>query len=447
MPGLPLEEIQGLILRSYGMDALRLFVLRVDDQPSSRRVLGALPLSSGSPWNEKPDSCVNVAFTYEGLAALGVPAESLGSFPSEFIEGAVKRAAVVGDTGASAPENWKKAFTGSGIHIIVLLFAQTKDILETQTAILRKLWSDPAAMSEVYVLDSYMLPGQVAHFGYRDGFSQPTIDGGLPNPVPDILPKAPAGEFILGYPSQYDQFTYSIPQPSQLGLNGSFLALRILEQDCTAFDRMLSEAPQKYGISGELLAAKMCGRWRNGLPLSLSPDTDTPLQPIPLEKLNSYDYVPTPEHPDTYDDTKGIRCPVGSHMRRNNPRSTRIAGGSGTNRRIVRRGLPYGPPYDPAHPSDGVERGLLGLFIGVSLKDQFEFLMRDWVNGDSFAPGISGSRDPVLGNNGIDQGKIMIPQPNGNKLVISGFSQLVTTRGGAYCFLPGISAVRYLASI
>ena len=83
---------------------------------------------------------------------------------------------------------------------------------------------------------------------------------------------------------------------------------------------MLDEAPQKYGIGGEKLAAKMCGRWRNGVPLTLSPESDTPAAPIPLEKLNSYDYAPTPDHPDTYDDSRGYRCPVGSHMRRNNLR-------------------------------------------------------------------------------------------------------------------------------
>jgi Dyp-type peroxidase family len=302
-------------------------------------------------------------------------------------------------------------------------------------------------MSEVFVLDSSMLPNNLAHFGYRDGFSQPTIEGGLPNPVPELLPESPAGEFILGYESQFDQFKYDVPQPQELGLNGSFLALRILEQDCAAFEKMLSEAPQKYGISGELLAAKMCGRWRNGVPLAVSPDADTPAEPIPLEKLNSYDYVPTPDHPETYDDSKGYRCPIGSHIRRNNPRSSTIAGGAGVKHRIVRRGLPYGPVFDPAHPDDGIERGLLGIFIGASLKDQFEFLMSDWVNGDTFAPGISGTRDPVLGSNEDGTGKFFIPVQGKGRVVVSGFSRLVTTRGGAYGFLPSLTALRYLSSM
>ncbi len=444
---LPLSDIQGLILRSYGMDTLRLFVLRVDNPVLSRAVLGALPVTSGVVWDQKPDCCVNVALTHDGLSALQVPPESLSTFPTEFIEGAVKRASVVGDVGASAPSNWKPAFVGPGVHVIVLLFAQTKDILEAQTIALRKLWSDPPAMSEVFVLDSFMLPDNLAHFGYRDGFSQPTIEAGLPNPVPELLPASPAGEFILGYESQFDQFQYDVPQPQEFGVNGSFLALRILEQDCAAFEKMLSEAPQKYGISGELLAAKLCGRWRNGVPLAVSPDSDTPAEPIPLEKLNSYDYVPTPDHPETYNDSRGYRCPIGSHIRRNNPRSSTIAGGTGVKHRIVRRGLPYGPVFDPAHPDDGIERGLIGIFIGASLKDQFEFLMSNWVNGDTFAPGISGTRDPVLGNTENGMGKFFIPVQGKDKIVVSGFSQLVTTRGGAYAFLPSLAALHYLASM
>ena len=447
MSSLPLAEIQGLILRSYGMDALRLFVLQVRNAAAARSVIGNLPVTSGAVWDKKPDFCLNVAITYAGLAALQIPATSLDSFPAEFAEGAVSRAALIGDTGASAPTNWRQAFAGPGVHLIVLLFAQTKEILEAQAAVLSKLWAGPEALSEVLVQDAGVLPDNLAHFGYRDGFSQPTIDGGLPNPVPEILPNAEAGEFVLGYPSQFQQFTYPVPAPPELGLNGSYLALRILEQDCAGFDRILKEAPQEYGISAEKLAAKMCGRWRNGVPLALSPDTDTPAEPIPLDKLNSFDYVPTSDHPEIYNDSKGYRCPVGSHMRRNNPRSSTVAGGGGLKHRIVRRGLPYGPPFDPARPDDGIERGLLGLFIGVSLKDQFEFLMSGWVNSGTFAAGLGGTRDPLLGNTPDGQGKFVISVENANKIVVSGFPRFVTTRGSAYGFVPSLTALRYLAAL
>src|SRR4051794_27026101 len=120
MAALPLADIQGLILRGYGMDALRLFVLRVDKAAEARAILGGLPVTSGAIWDKKPDFCLNVAFTHAGLAALQVPDASLSSFPPEFIDGAVNRAAIVGDTGANAPANWKASFTGTGVHVIVL---------------------------------------------------------------------------------------------------------------------------------------------------------------------------------------------------------------------------------------------------------------------------------------------------------------------------------------
>lgn len=436
MPAIPLADVQGLILRSYGMDALRLFVLRVDHAPEARKAIGQLPVTSGSPWSEKPDACVNIAITHAGLTALDLPADTLASFPEEFRQGAAARAAIVGDTGDSASANWKGGLAGPGVHALVLVFARNADIRGAKSAALSALWK--GAMTEVSLHDAGVLPGNVTHFGYRDGFSQPTIEGGLANPVPDILPAAPAGEFLLGHPSQFSKFTYPVPQPPELGMNGSFLALRILAQDCAAFDKLLQEAPQKFGVSGEKLAAKMAGRWRNGVPLEMSPETDNPDPPISLEQLNRYDYI---------DDPKGYRCPAGSHMRRNNPRNSPIAGGSGLNHRIVRRGLPYGPPFDAAHPDDGIERGLVGLFIGVSLKDQFEFLMSEWVNGSVFAAGLAGSKDPLLGDNSGGTGKFVIPVEGKKPIIVSGFSRLVTTRGGAYAFLPSLSALSFISNL
>jgi deferrochelatase/peroxidase EfeB len=432
----PLGDVQGLILRSYGMDALRLFVLRVDQPAEARRALGKLNIASGAPWDQKPEACVNLAVTFTGLQALGLPQTSLTSFPEDFQQGPVPRAAIVGDTGDSAPANWQDSFAGPDVHLLVLLFAQTATIREAQSVTLRSLWAD--AMSEVSSKDGDMLPGTIAHFGYRDGFSQPTMEGGLPNPVPETVAAAPAGEFLLGYPSQFTGFTYPVPHPAEIGANGSFLALRILAQDCKAFDELLRDAPQKFGIDGEKLAAKMVGRWRNGVPLELSPDSGTPSPAIPLEQWNQYDYSADP---------RGYRCPIGAHMRRNNPRNSPIAGGGGLNHRIVRRGLPYGPLYDPAHPDDGIERGLLGLFIVVSLKDQFEFLMSEWVNGSIFAPGLSGTKDPILGDNSNGTGRFTIPVAGAKPIVVSGFSRLVRTRGAAYGFLPSLSAIQYISRL
>jgi deferrochelatase/peroxidase EfeB len=443
----PLDDVQGMILRSYGMDCATFFLLRMQDRAGARRSLGSLPVTAGTPWQDKPNFCVNVGLTFQGLASLGVPPASLNSFPQEFAAGAFSRCAEVGDSGPCSAENWDYALGQPGLDALVLLFAQSPEVRDAQTALLRESLISSGAWSEIAVLPGDVLPGSVAHFGYRDGFSQPTVDCGVENPVPDKQPVAPAGEFLLGYPSQFDQFSYPVPVPDELGLNGSFMVLRILEQDCAAFDALLSQSEQSYGIDKELLAAKMVGRWRNGTPLSVSPSTDSTVPPLATSDFNQYDYVPSDANTDAFDDHRGGRCPIGSHMRRANPRGSMVAGGGGSKHRIVRRGIPYGPPYDPSHPNDGIKRGLLGLFIVASIKDQFEFLMSEWINGSIFAPGIYGTTDPLLGNSPDGENKFVIPRDNSTSLVIPNFPRLVTTRGSAYTFLPSITGLRFIANL
>jgi hypothetical protein len=112
---------------------------------------------------------------------------------------------------------------------------------------------------------------------------------------------------------------------------------------------------------------------------------------------------------------------------------------------LIRRGIPYGPPYDPNSPPDGIERGLLGLFLCVSLKDQFEFIMAEWVNGDAF--GLLGDRDPLSGDNDGGPRRFRIPRPNGKPLVLQNLTRFITVRGSAYLFLPSLTAIRYLAGL
>jgi deferrochelatase/peroxidase EfeB len=443
----PLDDVQGLILRSYGMDCAAFFLLRVQNPADARRTLGSLPITAGTLWQEKPAFCVNVALTIQGFAALGVSQTSLSSFPQDFAAGAFSRCAEVGDIGPCSAENWDYGLGQPGLHALILLFAQSPDVRDAQTALLRQTLISSGAWSEVTTLPGDVLPGSVAHFGYRDGFSQPTVDCGLENPFPDKQPVAPAGEFLLGYPSQFDQFSYPVPVPDELGRNGSFMVLRILEQDCAAFDTLLNQSEERYGIDGELLAAKIMGRWRNGTPLSVSPNSDSPVPPLATSELNQYDYAPSDLIPDAFNDRRGARCPIGAHMRRANPRASTIAGDGGSRHRIVRRGIPYGSPYDPSNPNDGIKRGLLGLFIGVSIKDQFEFLMSEWMNGSTFAPGIYGTTDPILGNSADGENTFAIPRDKSTPLVIPHFPRLVTTRGSAYTFLPSITGLRFIANL
>lgn len=440
-----LADVQGLIVRGYTMPIARHIGLGVHTLAAARSFLTALAggdpavpaVTTAEPWVVKPECCLNLGITYPGLAALGVAPQHQASFPAEYAQGAATRAEIVGDTGASAPDRWLAWLVDPGLHLLVSLFAQSADALESTTKRLQQAWSP--GCSELGRLDGQMLPGDAAHFGYRDGLSQPTIENVPPTGLPDHLPPAPLGEFLLGYPSQQaGEYIYPVPTPQQLGANGSFAAFRVLAQDVDAFTDFLAKQAARTGMSEELIAAKLCGRWRNGTPLVLSPDTDTPDPPIPPEALNDFDY---------YDDVRGYRCPIGSHIRRMYPRGQRVAGAGAHRHRIVRRGVPYGPPYDPTRPHDGQERGLLGLFIGVSLRDQFEFLMAQWANDSQFAGSLGlKDKDPLLGSYPDGSGTFSIPHPEG-PIVLDGLSRFVITRGGAYCFLPSITGIRYLGQV
>jgi deferrochelatase/peroxidase EfeB len=443
MAAVELADVQGLILRGYTMSVARYLGLAVREPGAARAFLAALAhsdhafpsITTAQSWPTKPEYCVNVGITFPGLAALGVPPASLNSFPAEYAQGAARRAASVGDVGTSSPQQWLPWLADQGLHLLIMLFAQSSDALDAATNQLNQAWS--TGCIELGRHDGAWLPETVAHFGYRDGLSQPIITGVPLAGLPDHLPPAPVGEFLLGYPSQHVGFSYPVPGPPELGINGSFAAFRVLEQDVDAFAEFITQQASANGMSKELITAKLCGRWPNGTPLVLSPDTDTPNPPIPHEAMNDFDYA---------GDEQGYRCPIGSHIRRMYPRSQRVAGNGGHLHRIVRRGIPYGPPYDPANPRDGHARGLLGLFIGVSLRDQFEFLMAQWANDGIFTAGLGRTKDPLIGDHTDGAGSFVIPRPEG-PVVLAGIARFVTTRGGAYCFLPSITGIRYLASL
>jgi deferrochelatase/peroxidase EfeB len=184
----------------------------------------------------------------------------------------------------------------------------------------------------------------------------------------------------------------------------------------------------------EFMAAKLLGRWRNGTPLELSPQSPVPEPPV---SDTAFDYN---------DDTKGLRCPVGSHARRCNPRGGKIVQRvANYTRRLVRRGVPYGSEFDPTRP-DGVERGLLANFLCADLAAQFEAVQYDWINLGLQDPRLTGSNDPLVGANEEDASWFELATNRG-PVRFRGFPRFVRTRGGAYTFLPSISALRWIGSI
>jgi len=468
--GLDWGDVQGTVVRGYRVDLARHFVLRVHDPAQARALLGSMvggepgvpQITTAARWRHKPRSFLNIGLTYEGLRMLGLAAASLDSFPLSFRRGAgaAATATLVGDVGESDPRHWVGGLSNAdGVHLILSLWVhKDRALLDQVSARLRNAFA--AAATELSAHDACALPHDQVHFGYRDSIAQPTVEG-VPerkHTAPDGQPVVPIGAFLLGHPNQNGGAVYRVA-PEELSTNSSFAAFRILEQDVAGFEAFLTAGASTLGIDRELLAAKVCGRWRNGLPLVLTPGTDTPTQPIPDAAINDFDYVSADP---TLDDTFGYRCPVGSHIRRTNPRGQQVVGGGGHLHRIIRRAMPYGPAYDAGRP-DNEPRGLVGLFINADLANQFEFLMTSWINSATFVSSVRGpggvnpvrniSGDDVLcGVNDPSSSSFTVPcppsatAPAANRR-LSGFSRFIITRGGAYCYIPSITALRYLARI
>jgi hypothetical protein len=116
-------------------------------------------------------------------------------------------------------------------------------------------------------------------------------------------------------------------------------------------------------------------------------------------------------------------------------------------RRIMRRGMPYGPEWKAGDPVDDVPRGLLGHFIGASLTLQFETVMGEWINRGLTNPSITGTNDVLIG---VHQKPnwFRVPLPDGKDLDVPVDDlQFTTTRGCIYAFLPSLTALRWIGAI
>jgi len=71
----------------------------------------------------------------------------------------------------------------------------------------------------------------------------------------------------------------------------------------------------------------------------------------------------------------------------------------------------------------------------------------DWVNVGLQDPRITGSNDPLIGANDPETGWFDLVLTSGATFRLRRLPRFVRTRGGAYTFLPSISAIRYLASL
>ena len=461
---LELDDVQGLVIRGYKrLEGARYLLGEITSPPEARAWLGRVPVATAAPGDA--DEALNLALTAPGLTRLGLPADVLAQFSHEFAEGMTTphRQRILGDVAESAPEHWRWGNPdGDPIHILLVVFGRTDASADAAAA------RHAAAMQEsgirlIATLTTAPLEDR-EHFGFRDGIAQPHIAGLQQGPERDAVA---AGELVLGYENEYGRRTPrpliddpAAPLPPDRGgsgkrdlaRNGTYLVFRQLEQDVRAFWDFCENATRlPDGNVDEprrvKLAAQVIGRWPSGAPLALAPDGDRP----DLGDRNDFAYF--------HDDRFGLACPVGAHVRRANPRDM-LDPAPGTSRsvavnkrhRLLRRGRKYGallPRSDlltagtEARWND-TERGIHFISLGANLSRQFEFVQHSWLIDPRFN-GAHEQVDPLIGPP-PEGGRSFSVQQLPTRTRYTNVPTFVRVRGGAYFFLPGVRALRYLST-
>jgi Dyp-type peroxidase family len=453
---LDFDDIQGLVARGYGRLPHAAYLLaRIADRAGAGRLLDRLATSVVTTAAEsRPAQAVNVAFTSSGLRALTGSDRLPEGFAEPFLTGMATpyRSRLLGDVGDNDPGRWRWGGPHSDrVDAVALLFAADADRLaELRGAVVAD--AAAAGVSTFRTLTAAELTEREP-FGFRDGLSQPVLAGLPSDRRGDVVRD---GEFVLGYVNEYGQRTERPLLPpaadperllppdadgsgfSDLGRNGSYLVFRQLQQDVRGFEDYLARAATVAGGAvdealRDRLAAKLVGRWRDsGAPLTLAPDRDDP----DFAAVNDFGYHAL--------DADGIRCPVGAHIRRANPRDslppepgTKASRDVNHRHRVLRRGRAYGG-------RDDVERGLYFQCLNTNIARQYEFVQHSWVNDPRFA-GLIGVEDPIVGPRVDGPARFDVPAAPVRER-FDGLPQFVTVRGGAYFFLPGIRALRFLAA-
>lgn len=507
---LDLADIQGNILQAFvtGYPIARFVFLQIPDAPAGRafiyayrsRVTTALRWDHSNAYDgpilaTKPDVAINLALTYKGMKALGLPTRTLAQLPPEFIDGMRARGKILGgDEEVSGQAKWDKAWDDD-IHILVGLNALLDP--ETGTAVAQigvetnylqalcnahgikiigrhgtadSQWQDAAANMQKTKATYQPVPTE--HFGFIDGISNPVFEGQfgedphadvmmaigqgkiLPVKDPQTTPPedrwAPlaTGEFLLGHPDEAQEIPGSAA-PASLMRNGTFLVYRKLHENVGSFKSFIQEASTYYarvtGIAPAdaclILKAKIAGRWPDGVPLVVAP-TIAAWHEFTAKYAGQASDLPYVDF--TYaGDPEGAKCPVTSHMRRTNPRDSFDGASSAliNRRRLLRRGIPYGQTTD----SDADEHGIIFLGMCASLSRQFEFIQQQWI---SYGLDANAGNDtcPLVGNRAGDAKFVMAVDPKTGEapFIWSGIPKFVEMRGGEYFFLPSMTALRMI---
>jgi Dyp-type peroxidase family len=485
-------DIQGLLRWGYGAQKSAtdpgypesdFLLLRVRDPAAGRTWLAAAPVANALPADPRPVTVLQIAISSAGLATLGADPALMSGFPSEFISGMAghpDRSRRLGDVGVNDPQHWAWGSAAKVPHVLLLLYARAGELARFRAEIDAAI---APGFETLAVLPTSDIGGR-EHFGFMDGMSQPRVDWALTRPVADQTQTdyrndVCLGEFVLGYPNEYGSYTDrplidphldpqgllpradDAPDRADFGRNGSYLVLRQIRQDVTAFWQCLDRLSRGVIAERDRLAALMVGRTRDGKSLSATETADP---------INGFDFRSDPD---------GLRCPLGAHVRRTNPRNADLpANTRGLWRRLVRmlgfdadalahdrvastrfhrllrRGRPYGPALDigaalDAAPGAGGDRGLLFVTLGGNIGRQFEFVQSAWIASTRFDR-LSGEADPLLGSRAADADgsptdHFSLQRDDGPDQKLQKLPPFVNVVGGGYFFLPGLRALRYLA--
>ena len=484
-PGDALEtyDLQGMVLSGYAhLPYAKYVLLRIDEPDEVRAWLAeVLPLVTDarpSPRGNHP--AVNVAFTHSGLRELGLPQCALDGFPQAFQEGMAPpaglnhRSRALGDVGKNDPARW---CWGSGanlrVDLLVMVYAKT-DLEAARVAdeCLARL-NETAAVT--HCLDAALTGELVAdakqktpagrplfreHFGFADGISQPEIEGTY-RAVNRVAERGSQhlvkpGEFLLGYTAGDGTVNPGIAIDARLdrhdllpavssgnradlrefGRNGTYLVFRQLEQHVAEFRNFVasvagdSTSPQ----AAEEFAVRLVGRRPDGTPLIATDSASA--------RSNEFTFA---------NDPHGFTCPIGSHIRRANPRDSLAADpaaalNSANRHRLLRRGRPYGKVLPPgAAPANGGERGMLFICLNGDIERQFEFVQQNWVNNSVFS-GLGCEQDGLVRAPGDEPGCFTAQSASVRQRTLQ-IPSFIRVRGGAYFFLPGLATIRYLATL
>jgi len=469
-PALVLSEIQALLLRGYARKLPAAAYLLLEFSASTRfadflsYVLSQLTMATESA----PKRVFNVAFTYSGLAKLPMDQGLLQSFSTDFKMGMhhEQKSRQLGDVGANSPKHWSWGGEDNPVDAVLVCFAKNTQALEVELETVRQQLQS-MQINCVQDLRSTTLHGNKEHFGFRDGISQPSVSGFHPAGDDSVL----AGEFILGYRDHYGEhnseplLAMSADHSKVLPLaeertacrsfakNGSYLVFRQLHQDVSGFWQHLaavthSDASNAAGMIAA--AAKMVGRWPDGRPLLPN------LQTVSTHRFNDFNYREV--------DPEGFHCPLGSHIRRSNPRDDLSSLASTEQRkalvaphRLLRRGRSYGEPVHPElNPAKMLEdeaapdRGLLFLCVSANISRQFEFVQQSWINNPDFDARYR-EDDPIVGarafhNEPKSVSNFTIPSKPLRKRM-QDLPRFVCVRGGAYFFMPSKAALTYVQQV